>query len=237
VYALHFSRGWIARSGPRHGRRTVLLFRLGKPALVEFVVQRVWPDCRRVTQFRVHGRKGLNRVRIRPRIGGVTLGPGAYRIRARTSPGGTRVADARLVVVQSAGKDEIDSLRGANACAGSAGRGQAAAAAAGSAQAGGRGSATPGPGQPQPAAKEPPSRSRGVLGERFTRRAVDAVKGVPLWVFLLVGIAIALLAVAAAPLRAAPGTRLAGALARRRALIALAGAGALVAATVAFVFH
>jgi hypothetical protein len=212
----------------------MLLFRLGKPALVEFVVQRVWPDCRRVTRFRVHGAKGLNRVRIRPRIGGVTLGPGAYKIQARTLPAGTRVADARLVVVRRANRNEIDSLRRANACAGGAGRDQDQAAAIASARAGGRGSAAPEP--PQPAAKTPPSRSHSVLGERFTRRAVDAVEGIPLWVFGLVGIAIALLAIAATPLRAAPGA-LAGALARRRALVALAGAGALVAATVVFVLH
>jgi hypothetical protein len=76
-----------------------------------------------------------------------------------------------------------------------------------------------------------------VLGARFTRRAVDAVKSIPLWLFALLGVAIALLALAALPLRATPNGRTAVLLAHRRGMIALAGTAALVAVAVAFVLH
>jgi hypothetical protein len=86
-------------------------------------------------------------------------------------------------------------------------------------------------------AEEPaaPARDGDVLGTRFTRSALDAVGSIPLWLFALLGIAIALLAVAALPLSAAPSHRTAIALAHHRGLVALGGAAALFAVTVAYV--
>ena len=90
VHRLHFSRNWISRTGPRRSRRTMLVFRLGQAAPVEFMVVQVAPDCRRIGRFRVAGHPGVNRVRFRGHIGGRALDPGTYRIKARTLPRGTR---------------------------------------------------------------------------------------------------------------------------------------------------
>ena len=67
---------------------------------MEFVVIEIAPDCRRVGRFRVAGHPGINRVRFRGRIGGRPLGPGTYRIKARTVPRGRAVVDTELVVVE-----------------------------------------------------------------------------------------------------------------------------------------
>ena len=69
---------------------------------------------------------------------------------------------------------------------------------------------------------------------------MDAVKSIPNLLFVLLGLAIALLAVAALPLRAAPTRRAAMALARHRGAVALAGTAVLavaVAMTVAYTLH
>jgi hypothetical protein len=101
-------------------------------------------------------------------------------------------------------------------------------------------SGTPGPTPAKPAGGSPqrqegsPRPDDGVLGTRFAQEAVDAVTSIPPWLYALLGLAIALLAVAALPLRATPGPRTAVLLADRRALIALAGATVLTAATIAY---
>src|SRR6188768_3595717 len=84
VHRLHFSRNWISRTGPRRSRQTMLVFRLGRAAPVEFMVVQVAPDCRHIGRFRVAGHPGVNRVRFRGHIGGRALDPGTYRIKART---------------------------------------------------------------------------------------------------------------------------------------------------------
>lgn len=72
---------------------------------------------------------------------------------------------------------------------------------------------------------------------RFTRDAVGSLTDIPPWVYALLGVAIALLAVAALPLRATPTAGTAMLLAHRRGLIATAGAGALAVAMIAYVLH
>jgi hypothetical protein len=191
VHRLHLVRDWISRSGSKKQRRTTLIFVLRRPALVEFVVVQVSPDCRRIGRFRVRGHRGVNRVRLRSRVGRHSLAPGTYRIVARTLPGGRTVADTRLVVVERASRREIRAARGANTCppgavlaaAGATG-GRAAPKARRSAKAGSERSSQP-------------SRHRGVLGARFARRAVSAAKVVPLWLYALVALAILLLAAGA----------------------------------------
>ena len=73
----------------------------------------------------------------------------------------------------------------------------------------------------------------GVLGERFTK-AVDAVERIPRSLFVLLGFAIGLLAVAALPLRAAPNERTAAILAHHRGTIALVGTALLVGVSISF---
>jgi hypothetical protein len=231
VYRLHFSRDWVSRSGPKRTRQTTMIFVLKKPALVEFVVFQVAPECRRIGRFRVAGRAGVNRVRFRRRIGRRLLGPGTYRIRARTLPRGRALVDTALVVFAHPQPQGIASARNADACR-SRPRGQSTSSTAST------------PGEPSATAASPgrsktekPSRAHGVLGARFAERGVDAVKSIPLWLFALLGLAITLLAVAALPLRATP-TRGAGmALAYHRGMVALGGAALLVAVTVAYALH
>jgi hypothetical protein len=238
VYSLHFSRDWIARSGPKKGRQTILSFVLRRPMLVEFVVFQISPECRRLGRFRVQGRRGLNRVRFRGRIGRRVLGPGTDRIKARTVSGRRALAEKRLVVVSRVNKEEIAAARGADACAtGRGGNTRSLGATGGSANGAGTSHHATGGAVNGKTSKPRPSRSHGVLGTRFTRNAVDAIKSIPLWLYVLLGLAIALLAVAALPLRVAPNGRTAGILAHRRGLIALTGAAALVAVTVSYALH
>lgn len=232
VYRLHFSRDWIARSGPKKQQKTVLVFFLRKPALVEFVVIQVSPECRRVGRFRVQGRRGRNRVRFRGRIGRAVLRPGTYLIRARA--GRRRVVDTRLVVVRHAATNEIAAARRANAC-GSPEETESSAApsTAGTGTAAGGGTAAASP-EDKAGAQPRRPREREALGARFAQKAVDVVTSIPLWLFALLGLAIAQLAVAALPLRATPSPQTAVVLAHRRGMIALSGAGTLLAVTVAY---
>ena len=205
---------------------------LRNPSLVEFVVVEVSPDCRRVARFRVVGHRGVNRVRLGPRVGRHTLRPGTYKLLARAVPGGRTVVDTRLVVVQTVDREQIREARRADTCApASRSSARAAAAVAGS-------SSTAGPAgssKTAAAAKPRPARHQGVLGAKFARKAVEAARTVPLWLYALLLLAIALLAAAALPLRPSSTSGTASALARHRGTIALAGAATLVAVTVAYV--
>jgi hypothetical protein len=71
------------------------------------------------------------------------------------------------------------------------------------------------------------------LGVRFTR-AADAVKEVPALLYLLLGIAIGLLAAAAMPIRFVPSARMAAVLAYRRTFVAMAGAVTLASVAVVY---
>jgi hypothetical protein len=213
----------------------MLIFVLKRPALVEFVVFQVSPDCRRIGRFRVPGRAGRNRVRLRSRIGRRTLGPGTYRIRARPLPDGRAVLDARLVVVTRANKEEIVSARSADACLQhSLGH---------FAPTGSTVNATPQAARNAPPASQVEKRSgssgrprHGVLGARFTR-VVREAKDNPLWILSFLAIGLALLAVAALPASAAPNRRTALMLDHRRETIAFTGAAALVAVMVTYLLQ
>lgn len=233
MYRLQLSRDWISRTGPRRHRHTTVVFVLRKHAVVEFVVQEIAPECRRVARFRVAGRPGVNRVRLGARIGRKVLGPGSYRLLARTLPGGRTVVDTRLVVVQHPSSGAIEAGRGADACQE---RASSESSAGATATAGRSGRAGPTAGSEATTAKASRPRHHGVLGARFVHEAEQAVGKVPLWLYALLAVAIALLGVAALPSSAAP-RRMAAPLARRRPLIALAGAGALVVVTLAYTLH
>lgn len=174
-------------------------------------------------------------MRFRGRIGRRVLGPGTYRITGQTLPRGRSLVDTELVVVARPEKDEIASARGANVC-GSKPGGQSTSSSTGSTPAKPT-AATPPAARDKAEKLATPSRASGVLGARFTKRAVDAVKSIPPWLFVLLGLAITLLALAALPLRATPTRRGAVALAHHRGLVALGGAAALLAVTVAYTLH
>ncbi|HEY7148310.1 MAG TPA: hypothetical protein VH420_02590, partial [Gaiellaceae bacterium] len=165
------------------------------------------------------------------RVGRHSLRPGTYRLIARAVPGGRKVVDTRLVVVRRANRDAIEAARGADTCAPAASSSDTAAAGS----TGTGTSAKPGTPAAANAAKPKPSRHRGVLGARFARKAAEAASRVPVWLYLLLALAIGLLAAASLPLRAAPGNRTASVLARHRGALAIAGAATLVGVMVAYV--
>ena len=209
----------------------MLLFRLGQAAPVEIMVVQVAPDCRRIGRFRVAGHPGVNRVRFRGHVGGRALGPGTYRIKARTLPRGRAVVDIKFVVVERPDRRVIVSSRGADAC-GSTQDVQSPALPFGASAPGMR-KAAAAPARVKAVSHERPSRAHGVLGARFAQDAVGAFKTIPSLLFVLLGIAIGLLAVAALPLRLAPTQRAAMTLALHRGAVGLAGTGLLVAVLVA----
>jgi hypothetical protein len=197
------------------------------------VLVRVAPDCRRVGRFRVNGRAGTNRVRFRGRINGRALRPGTYMIRARALPArGKTLAETKLVIFKGRPlPEELAAAQASNTCGGSDDGAASSsslgdgAGATGSADNGGklqvsrRGEGS----EPIRVGRFKDKTPPGVLGVRFTR-AADAVKEVPAFLFVLLGIAIGLLAAAAMPLRFVPSARMAAVLAYRRTFVAMAGA-------------
>lgn len=240
VVRLASSRAWISRTGPPAARRVTLRFVLSRPAIVEFVVLRVAPDCRQVGRFRVVGHAGVNRVQFRGRLRGRWLPQGAYRIRARTLPRGRALAEARLVIFRRTPHPaEVAAGRASNTCR------TETESLTGSAARTGAG-AGPVPGQllirlaPRDAiqvqgADRPRGRGlpAGVLGVQFSRAAEAAKEIHPLF-YVLLGIAIALLGLAALPVRFVPNARIAALLAYRRSTVAIAGTAALVTVSVLY---
>jgi hypothetical protein len=206
-----------------------LLFRLSRPALVELLFTRIAPDCRFVGRLRVAGRAGLNRVRFRGRIGRRVLPAGTYRVTARTlRPRGSTNMQTRLVIVgrPNPASGELAAARAANACAAGARDDESVT-----------GVAAPTTGAADRGAPESESifdRAVGVLGAQFTR-AVELVQAVPPFLFVILALAIALLTLAATPLRATPSLRLRKLLAYHRELVALAGTIAVIGVTITYV--
>ena len=181
---MHFSRDWISRTGPKKRKQTQLVFVLTRAAVVEFVVVQVAPSCRQIGRFRITGRAGVNRVRFRGRIGGRMLGPGTYRIRARTVPRGRAVANAKIVIVARPDPQGIASARSADAC----GSTQAGQSNSSSASALGKPGATVPPAGAK-TGKPEPSRAHGVLGAGFAKNALEDAKSILPMLFVLFGIA------------------------------------------------
>ncbi|MBA2568170.1 MAG: hypothetical protein H0V11_02365 [Actinobacteria bacterium] len=239
------SREWISTAGPRGQRHTILTFVLSKPALVEFVLFRVSPDCRPVGRFRVHGRAGTNRVRFRGRVNGRALRAGTYVIRAHALPArGRTLAKTKLVIFKRKPlAQELAAAQASNTCR-SLDEGASAGTSSSSALWGGTGlfgstgkdgklGVSQGEGSSIRVGGSKNKTPAAVLGVRFTR-AADAVKKVPALLFVLLGLAIGLLAAAAMPLRFVPNDRMAAVLAYRRTFVALVGAITL--ASVALVY-
>jgi hypothetical protein len=204
---------------------------------VEFVVMRVAPDCRPVGRFRVKGHAGKNRVGFRGRIKGRALRPGTYVIRARTLPARRALTETKLVIFKRKPlRGEVAAAQASNTC-GSSDDDTSSSSTLGSG-AGPLGSAGQhGPLQVkrggEPIRVDNNKTPVAVLGARFTR-AADAVKGVPALLYLLLGVAIGLLAAAAMPLRFVPSARMTAVLAYRRTFVAMAGAVTLASVAVVY---
>ena len=177
---------------------------------------------------------------FRGRLRGRFLPPGAYRIRARTLPRGRALAETRLVISKrKPNPTELAAAQAANTCRGAdelsggvTSTGAGARPAAGPSSSGRQNGesiqvqgADEGRGHGVPA---------GVLGVQFSR-AADAVKEIHPLLYVLLGVAIALLGLAAIPVRYVPNARLAALLAYRRSTVAIVGAAALAAVSVTYV--
>lgn len=93
----------------------MVVFRLRRPMLLRVTVVRVYPTCDVVGTFRVHGRKGVNRVPFRGRLHGRPLASGTYRLLI----GARRLPSAEATIVVARGKVSAGHLRKArraNAC-------------------------------------------------------------------------------------------------------------------------
>lgn len=234
---LRSSREWISRDGPGARRKTTFVFGLSKATLVEFVIVRVAPDCRRIGSFRLQGHPGTNKVQFRGRYKGKPLAEGTYVIRAQALRG-RRVLQTTIVIFDKRpAPGDVAAAKASNACSSSEAFGSSAggyssesAATSGSNRSGAGSEPSSGSGRADSGRDRGGS---GVLGVRFSR-AADAVSEVHPLLFVILGLAIMLLALAALPLRWVPNARVAAVLAYRRSLVALAGATALVAVAVAY---
>ncbi|HET7856655.1 MAG TPA: hypothetical protein VFL41_09390 [Gaiellaceae bacterium] len=219
------------------------MLRLRGPAVIEFVIYRVAPDCTFAGKFRVHAHAGVNRVGFRGRIGRQSLPPGTYVIRARpvSAKAGSVVLENRLLILRTGhpSRAQVRAARVADVCpaptlsAFGAGFGSYIAASA----SGDSGDASPAKSGDHPArATKKRKPSSGVMGASFGRAAADVAEKVRPLIWIGLGMAIGLLGLAALPVELAPGARLAALLAYRRPAIALAGATLLEAVIVADVF-
>jgi hypothetical protein len=216
------------------------VLRLLRPAVIEFTVFRIAPDCRFAGTFRVTAHAGVNRVRFGGRIGRRVLRPGTYLIRAQAVPvnPADTVLETKLVIFAS-GKPtrrQVRAARAADVCPRPTferlglGFGSFLAAAGSTGGSGSQSAAKAGVDREQGETKA----AGGVLGERFNgvRHAVRSVHPL-IWIGL--GIALALLALAALPVESARNAKVAMLLAYRRTEVALAGAATLILVTVAYV--
>jgi hypothetical protein len=235
VAHFHSSRPWIGTSGPRRRRTTTFTFVLPYASRVVFTVNQVSPACLSVGRFSVAGHAGLNRVRFAGRVQGRQLGPGTYRISARTASGRVIRRITLIVVAGSAPtREELSSLRAANTCLGGTRKASSALAA--------NISATAAQPLPQPisqplkeasgiTAPHDPNPHSGVLASTV-QRAKQAIE--PMLVALL-ALSILLLGLASLPRVAAVDPRVNDLLARHRLEIAALGAVmSLVAVALAF---
>jgi len=191
-----------------------------------FVVQQVAPSCRTVEHFSVRGHAGRNRIRFPTPASRLRLVPGTYRISAQIR-GGLLVQLVTIVVVDH-GKpshDEIAAARAANVCS------VAGDVVAGKSSTGASHTSRLAASQRGTGLREGTNAHPGaVLGSSLVR-ATRAVE--PLLVGLL-GLAIALLGIAAMPRLATTGSVANEFLERYRIAIAGLGATALAAGVIMF---
>jgi hypothetical protein len=181
------------------------------------VVERL-SNCAVVRTFRVRGRRGINRVSLR------TLRRGTYRVTAKA---GSRVAARARVVVIARGRMRIRRVTHAwQPCAAQPSDVTRLALAAPP-----TGTAAPPPAPPKP--KTIVRRTSDALGAVYTK-SVDLVESVPPFLYAILGFAIALLALAVLPIRAAPNLRVAALLAYHRELFVLLGTVALIGTAITY---
>jgi type IV secretory pathway TrbD component len=187
--------------------------------------------CLPVGHFSYAGHTGFNRVRFDNRLGRQELGPGTYKISARTRTGRT-LPRVTVVVVESDAPTagELAVARAANVCAAA---GAAAASSSGSAANAANVERALQP-KSEPLAGGIPGKGAnahsGVLAASL-EKTVEALRPI---VVVLLALAIILLGVASLPRTAVADPRLHDLLARHRVDLAGVGAAALVAVALLF---
>jgi hypothetical protein len=225
------SRTWIA-TGPMRRRHTTLTFTLSRAATVVFTVREVSPVCRIAKRFSVKGHAGRNRVRLAAGANPGQLGPGTYRISARTRTG-ELVRRMTIVVVdglRAPSRDELAAALTSNVCAAATSFAAADVSTGASNQPVQR-AFSPGTTRSASGPDSGTSSHSGAVLGTTVEQAARAVR--PLLVALL-AIAILLLGVASLPGMAMPAARTGDLLARHRIEIAGLGAAAFVAVLVTF---
>jgi hypothetical protein len=225
------SRTWIATSGPKRRRHTTLTFTLSRAATVVFTVRQVSPVCRIAKRFTVKGHAGRNHVRVPAGANRGQLGPGTYRISARTRTG-ELIRRVTIVIVDGKrvpSRDELATARTSNVCAAATSFAAADVSTGASNQPGQR-AFSPGTTRSASGPDSGSPHSGAVLGTTV-EKAARAVR--PLLLALL-ALSILLLGVASLPRMAVPEARTGDLLARHRTEIAGLGAAAFVAVLITF---
>jgi len=221
-----------------HGKATTIVFRLARPAVVNFTVVRVFPTCERLGVFRVRAHAGVNRVPFRGRLHGRPLSEGTYRLLVRARGRRADAAAVKIVVLDGPplSRERLRAAREANVCGSATDEATAALAAAlgptslklqSAPEKTARSSGDRAEGPIVDAARKAGRRAKS-LGEHFRKDAGAAWVFAPL-VALAIGLAALLLLLALVP----PGAFLyvrAEALAYRRFELAVAATAALAAA-------
>jgi hypothetical protein len=210
---------------------TILKFVLPRAARVVFVVEQVSPVCEVAERFAVDGHPGVNRIRFPRPTSRLQLGPGTYRITARTGAG--RIIRRVTIVVVSGGvptREQIASARASNVC----GAGAGAAAASGSTGASNTSNLSSSPQRSSTPANGPSGRPNAHSGAVLAASIEKAARAIRPLIVALLAVAIVLLGIASLPPVALPASRANEVIARHRVEIAGLGAAACVAVLVAF---
>jgi hypothetical protein len=218
-------RPFLSLHGSKARRVAILVFRLRHAARVRFTVVEVFPLCRVVGSFTVRGHAGTNRFRFNGRVHGTRLELGTYQIGLHSKRGRLLRVTIAILDAPVASPSALATARQRNVC-GSMGAFTSLT-----------GLSFPGStllppidarSAPDELSRAGSTSSHRVLGVDVAapRNVVKEIGKNPIAIVAL-GLAALLLAMAAVPHTAMPGTRAADLLARERTSLVFAGAVAL----------
>jgi len=196
----------------------VIVFRLPDAGPLRVEIVQVAPSCRRVGTLTLRGRAGVNRFRFAGRFRGRALPPGTYVL----SAAGKRVP----VAVRRSGPPVRLRTLATNACSFAA----AVETHPGESRLRSTGIAAPIRETPPPR----PDPRRDVLGFSGVAEAAESIAELHPAFFVLLGLAVALLAIASIPSTVIPHPAAATAVAKRRIELTLTGVIALAAVITAY---
>jgi hypothetical protein len=239
------SSSFVGKSAKRPARpRKILIgFRAYSRGRLTLPIVQINPVCRTAGSLTVNARRGVNLIRFNGRLAKKWLHDGTYvlvtpsqRIRFAVVSGRPTRKKTRLQP-SVCREGAVELLAGEPPALGSAAAGLAsdgsAVAVSGNATNGGITEGSPGTaGRVLPTGVPGPSKVLGTAVDEVR----EAVTGLHPAFYVLLGIAMAVLAAATIPASAVPSPWLGATLARRRAALTLAGTGTLVAVMIAYLF-